>query len=300
MNHSPNKYILDKIAYLPDDPTWFIIKLEGLDMQRINPYNFYQMGSILHPLSLVTQESKVLDIAWDLNTARSWLAWLLSGTLVTLIVSRSATQSLFDSINAIIPQSYNDFSSIDSEKKLEWVQWYTLTNSLKEFETVFAAELPTFASYIVSQKGIYSTADLIERAEMAIDEPVRKMVPPELISDFNQAGRCLAFSLPTAAGFHTMRAVEGMLRIYWRIAMGRPAKAKTPMMANCIEQLRKKKEDPRLMDILDHIRDLHRNTTMHPEAFLDMKDALRLFDIAKSAISAMGDRVNALKPIPPA
>ena len=76
-------------------------------------------------------------------------------------------------------------------------------------------------------------------------------------------------------------------------------RAKASMMAKCIEQLRKKKEDPKLMDILDHIRDLHRNTTMHPEAFLDMKDALRLFDIAKSAISAMGDRINTLKITPP-
>ena len=48
------------------------------------------------------------------------------------------------------------------------------------------------------------------------------------------------------------------------------------------------------MEVLDHIRDLHRNTVMHPEAFLTMTEAQRLFDIAKSAISAMGDRINVL------
>lgn len=48
------------------------------------------------------------------------------------------------------------------------------------------------------------------------------------------------------------------------------------------------------MDILDHIRDLHRNTLMHPQAFLQMTEALRLFDIAKSAISAMAERMHIL------
>jgi hypothetical protein len=294
-----NKSFLDKIIYLPNDSKWLIIKLEGLDMQRINPHQFYQMGSALHPLSALTQESKVLDIAWDLYSARYWLRWLLSGSVVTLVVSKNATEALFMAINAIIPKDYSEFSSIDPERKLEWGEWYGITNGLKEFEPVFAAELPTFATYNVSQKGIYSTSDLIERSEMAIDESARSVISPELISDFNQAGRCLAFSLPTAAGFHTMRSVEGVLRIYWRLVMNRPPNAKAPMMSNCIEQLRKNDEDPRLMDILDHIRDLHRNTTMHPEIFLDMKEALRLFDIAKSAISAMGDRIIALKPTPP-
>jgi hypothetical protein len=266
-------------------------------MLRINPYNFYQMGTVLHPLSLIAQDAKVLDVAWDLHSARIWLSWLLSDSIVTLIVSRNAVQQLISAINDVIPTNFDAFSSIDSEKKLEWGQWYRITNGLKAFETVFAAELPTFATYVVSQKGIYSTSDLIERAEMAIDESVRNVISQELISDFNQAGRCLAFSLPTAAGFHTMRAVEGVLRIYWRLVMGRKLTAKTPMMSQCIEQLRDKREDSKLLDILNHIRDLHRNTTMHPEAFLDMKEALRLFDIAKSAISAMGDRINALSTV---
>jgi hypothetical protein len=56
----------------------------------------------------------------------------------------------------------------------------------------------------------------------------------------------------------------------------------------------KASEDSKLLDILDHFRDLHPNTTMHPEAFLESPEALKLFDIAESGISAMADRIKQL------
>lgn len=70
---------------------------------------------------------------------------------------------------------------------------------------------------------------------------------------------------------------------------------KLPTLHCASMKLRAAGEDPKLIDILDHIRDLHRNTLMHPEAFLKMTEALRLFDIAKSEISAMGDKINSRK-----
>ena len=170
-----------------------------------------------------------------------------------------------------------------------------IRHSLDSFETVFAAELPTCDTYSVSKKGIYSTADLIERPEMAIYEEVRKSLPDAVIGDFKQAGKCLAFELPTGAGFHTMRSTEAVLRIYWKLVLQPKSRIKPPEMAKCINELRKRGEDEKLLDVLDHIRDLHRNTLMHPEAFLTMKEALRLFDIAKSAITAMGDRIITLR-----
>jgi hypothetical protein len=296
---SLNQFKIDKTCCLPNDATWLYISIEGLDMKRVNQYYFYQLGTYLHPLSEISQDAAVSAIAWKLSNARTWIKWFLDGSLVTMVVSRAAALSLITAIDSVLPENTSDFPSIDPDKKLDWYGHYNITNSLKEFETVFAAELPTFDTYTVLKKGIYSTADLIERAEMAIDEAVRVKLPEKIISDFQQAGRCLALELPTASGFHTMRAVEGVLRIYWRLVVKPAESKKPPIMATCIDQLRKHGEEERLLDILDHIRDLHRNTIMHPEAFLEMKDALRLFDIAKSAISVMGDRINALQDVTP-
>lgn len=268
-------------------------------MKRVNQYQFYQMGMFMHPLSQLAEGAAVQQVAWQLYVARNWIDWLLSQTTFSLIVSRSAALRLREAIGAVVPENITDFGSIDPKKVLDWSEHWAITDSLKDLETLLAAELPTFDTYIVSKKGIYSTADLVERAENAIDDSARAVVSQEALRDFNQAGRCLAFELPTAAGFHTMRSVEAVLRTYWALVVKPILGTKPPEMAVCINELRSQGEDPKLMDVLDHIRDLHRNTIMHPEAFLETNHALRLFDIAKSAISAMGDRILALSAAPP-
>ena len=263
-------------------------------MKRVNQYWFYQLATIIHPLTLAAEGASVPQLAWGYDNARDWLRVLLNNEWYTVVVSRSAVQNIIDAIDKVVPRETSEFASIPEDRKLSWIEAYRIRQAAMEFETVSSAELPTWDTYIVSKKGIYSTADLIERAEMAIDESARQALTQNVLTDFKQAGRCLAFELATAAGFHTMRAVEAVLRGYWLLVQKPTTGVKPPEMAVCINELRVAGEDPKLMDILDHIRDLHRNTIMHPEAFLTMTDALRLFDIAKSAISAMGDRITAL------
>jgi hypothetical protein len=264
-------------------------------MKRVNQYTFYQLGMILHPLTTVEEGLSLPQSVWELNKARAWVEFVLENQLFRIVVCQSAAQKLVDAIDAVVPKKTSEFSAIDPKRELTWYEAYSIRSAASEFETVFAAELPTFDTYIVSKKGIYSTADLVERADMAFDESARTYLSEEVLSDFRQAGRCLAFELATGAGFHTMRAVEAVLRAYWRLVLKPTAGAKAPEMAVCINELRKAGESEKLMNILDDIRDLHRNTIMHPEAFLDMKDALRLFDVAKSAISAMADRIGELE-----
>ena len=45
---------------------------------------------------------------------------------------------------------------------------------------------------------------------------MRGDVPPFAINEFQAAGRCLAFGLCSASGFHSARAVECLLREYHR------------------------------------------------------------------------------------
>lgn len=290
-----------KLGTFPTDPTWLFLAVEGTDMKRVNQYLFYQMGMNIHPLGSIRAGAPIQELAWTLYTAREWLQYLLKNQDIQLVVCKTAIQNLISKIDLLIPQDYKDFVSIDPAKELDAIDHWGLTHRLEEFETVLANELPTMDTYVVWKKGIYSTADLIERAEDAIEPTARKRLilsVPNAITDLNQAGRCLAFEVPTASGFHTMRATEAILREYWRLVRKPDAGTKPPEMQQCINELRAEGEEPKLMDILDHIRVLHRNTLMHPEAFLTMKEALRLFDIAKSAISAMADRIGELVPVP--
>jgi hypothetical protein len=250
----------------------------------------------LHPLSTIEEGVGLQLWYWPLYNAKVWLQFLLNDQLIHLVVSRGPASNLLNAIDAVLPTGdLSTWSTIGPERKLNFVEAYTIKTALESFETVFSAELPTVDTYVVAPKGIYLTADLVERAEYALDEACRDVIPLNAVTDFNQAGRSLAFELPTGAGFHTMRATEAVLRQYWSLVKKAPDGTKPPEMAQCINEVRAAGEDPKLMDILDHVRDLHRNALMHPEIFLTTQDALRLFDISKSAISAMSDRITTLK-----
>jgi len=248
------------------------------------------MGSIFHPLSKMAEEEKIINVAWDLDGARSWLTWLLNDNLVTIVISRNAAQSLVNIINDIIPANYKDFSSIDSEKTLGWLHWYRINNGIKDFETVFSAELQNLDTYFVIQKLAYVTHDLIENGEKVLPQNVINRLPEEAIVDIRQAGRCIAFELPTGAGYHIMRATEKVLRIYYEQVIGESPAQK--VWAGCITALKQSgKANDKILSIFDQIRDLHRNPLMHPEVFLGINEALTLFDIAKSAITVMVDEI---------
>ena len=268
-------------------------------MRRLNQFQVYQLSKYLGAISNIASDATLQQHVWDIYLAKEWLRWLIDGTLGFQInVSRAAAEQLVGYLNVLVPDqaaAAAPVPTISQDRKVQWWEASGLSRSLTEFETVFAAELPTIATYVVAKKGIYETADLIERSEQAIDEGARAVLSEDCKSDFQQAGKCLAFELPTASGFHTMRATESVVRKYWQLVKKPVAPTKPPEMAVCINELRAAGEDPKLMDVLDHIRDLHRNTLMHPEAFLTMAQALRLFDIAKSAISAMGDRITELQ-----
>lgn len=132
------------------------------------------------------------------------------------------------------------------------------------------AELQTFAAYQVSQKGIYSTADLVDRAENVFAEDVRSLIGQTARDDVNQAGRCLALDLPTASGFHIMRATETVLKAYGKQFQTKP---KTRNWHSYITALKATNASPKALAVLDQIRDLHRNPTLHPEVVLSSEEA---------------------------
>ena len=131
-------------------------------MKRVNQHTFYQLASIVHPLSTVAEGLSLTQSVWDLNQAWAWVDFILNNQTYGLFVCRSAAQEVVDAITAIVPRDTSEFSAIGPERKLTWYEAYRIRNSVAEFEVVFAAELPTLDTYIVSKKGIYSTADLVE------------------------------------------------------------------------------------------------------------------------------------------
>ena len=168
-----------------------------------------------------------------------------------------------------------------------------LVNKLQEFEAVLSAELQTLATYQVSQKGIYSTPDLIERAESLFPEEIKRKLPKDAVRDIRESGRCLAFDNATASGFHILRATETVIHAYY-VEVCKPTDKKT--LDNWGQYVIELKKCPgadvqRIANIIDDLREQERNLIMHPEIFLSPNDAFKLFSVAQGAIITMADKL---------
>jgi hypothetical protein len=118
---------------------------------------------------------------------------------------------------------------------------------------------------------------------------IRNKLPQLAVTDVKAAGRCLAFDLPTSAGFHIARAVETVLLQYFSVLGIELPEYKN--LGRYIETLREKGPakgiDSKVVAAVDQFRDLYRNPIMHPDVNLTSDEAQTLFANAQSAISAI-------------
>jgi hypothetical protein len=79
-------------------------------------------------------------------------------------------------------------------------------------ETIINAELGVADSYYVTRKAGYDTSVLISNAEVMFskDLPQKVMLA---IPDIRESGKCLAFELGTAAGFHVRAGLRNSDRM---------------------------------------------------------------------------------------
>ncbi len=109
----------------------------------------------------------------------------------------------------------------DFEKEIQYWHVSNLKEKIGELETVMARESPTVPIFFIPQKGIYKTDELINRAETMFSAELQKGIPRQAITDVHEAGRCIAFELSTAAGFHVLRATEALTREYYKFVTNR-------------------------------------------------------------------------------
>lgn len=248
---------------------------------------FYDLGTTLHPIGELRQGQDFNAVFYPLYMAESRLDNLLNQTLIPVKVCRNDAEILKKAISAITDRMAKKDAK-DEDKLISPYDVYQLSDALKRFEAVLAAELSQMDTYFVSQKGCYSTIHLIENSELIFPESIRSFLPADSMIDIRQGGRCLAFELATAAGFHFMRATESVLHKYYDVISQGKARPRTRNMGKYIEALEKiRGVDPKILAVLKQIKDLHRNPIAHPEAVLDMEEATALLGIVQSAITTM-------------
>jgi len=160
--------------------------------------------------------------------------------------------------------------------------------SFSAFETVMIAELQSLPIFLVPPRGAFDNNSLIEAGHLLFPKSLLSKVP-ETELDVQQAGKCIAFNLPTAAGFHLHRANEAVLRRYFDEIMGNKNRPIPATMGTLLGELKKHSAgDPNIIAALDAIKTFHRNPLMHPEHTLkDIDEAISLYSAIRSAIGYM-------------
>lgn len=273
-------------------------------MEKLNLPFFYQLGAQLNPLvkMKVTDQNR-LEVAFSAMALRDSINGLL-GWSVGVSVCRPSAAAVLIATEEVV-QWWRTTKLEDTAKPDRAIdgKLRVLINKARTFETVLCEELMTLSAYSAAKKGIYSTGDLIEQADKVFPSSILDKLSPEVVREIKEAGKCLAFDIPTACGFHMLRATEGVLHEYY-IAVGEPKKNdKLENWGAYIAYLYKLTKPEAKIDgetvnhikkvlaLLQQVKDQDRNLIMHAEVVLNVNEAFILFETTKTAIMIMVDRI---------
>ena len=257
-------------------------------MQRINTSYFYRLAMKLIPLRDITAGKTVLDVWGDLYGAEEELGIFLCNGLMPPITCRGAGDQLLDLLRKMTNAMFSDPpTDPPTFRVIQWNETQELSEALQRFEISLQSDFSIRDTFIVSPKAAYSTTLLAESGETLVSKAARDLVP-FMQQDLHDAGRCMAFELPTAAAFHLFRAVEAMVCSYGEFVRGKPfsyseKKKGLGGYANCLKEKRLKVNE-RIINAIEQLSLLHRNPTMHPEWHISNTELLVTVGLVVSVI----------------
>lgn len=174
-------------------------------------------------------------------------------------------------VSEVIQQNLSDAGGT-----LEQHQLASLKTAFTNFEITLKADLAVANLYVLTSKGAYDTAILAESGVQAFPETLAKKVP-DAVNDAQQAGRCIAFDLPTSAAFHMHRAHEAVVHAYFKAFAPTEKTPDRQALSAWVQALEKANAPKNILAAVRDINTLHRNPVLHPEHTLrDSGEAIAL------------------------
>ncbi|HEV2163084.1 MAG TPA: hypothetical protein VGR52_12745 [Stellaceae bacterium] len=283
----------------------------GDDVERINQFSFYELGQKLKALTAYSGDIKPTPALWvEMYVADNALEDLLKGIPIPVGVCRNAARALSDAITDVIRATF--FRKGDDGKMQfhlpadnadaidEW-KWNSIKSAITTFETVFSAEMREVATYFVPRREIYSTPALVDSADESFPASLLGFLPQKTRDDWKAAGRCLAFNLLSASGFHVARVVEGTVELYYQLFSGKPGATLVSWYEyeKELTAIAAAKPDPcpseKTLAEFRQMKSDYRNPIMHPRVTLTESDARMLFDNGESLIIAMAEEIKSIR-----
>ena len=265
-------------------------------MQPVDPAFLFETGDAARGLLRLSEGMERIDAWLIVNATRN----AVSSSVYQSVYSEHFRHPLITSAHSLI--NHLDglmgvlFPSEGEGRAIAQWEIVPLQTEYSKFETIFLSELQSITSYIVTRKGGFDISTMVHAGSVFFSKELAAKVP-DALPDLDQAMRCIAFEVPTAAGFHLHRANESVLRKYWDQVTGgadRPEQGNMGVYLFELNKLNKGKKSVR--EHLKSIKDFHRNPLMHPEESLESVDeAIDLMAAIRCSIGYMLKEI----PMPP-
>jgi hypothetical protein len=278
---------------------------KGYAMQRVDGNYLYTVGAQIHPIAMFSGYSNepgkpgttMAEAHFPLLIAEGAIDPLLSRSVFRLKTSVQAGHALLATIRRVVQEIQDEQ---DKSKTLGYYDIYLLTSQLTTFEAVLAAELALLPLYVVTQKAGFDTSILIDNGAQCFPAELMFKVP-DAMPDLQQATKCIAFEVPTAAGFHLHRANEAVLRKYWDAVTDGAKRPKSRNMGDYLVEMDKRNVgNDKVKAALRHLKDFHRNPLIHPEDVLTTDEAIALMNSVHTVLVQMLREIPIATQIPPA
>jgi hypothetical protein len=268
---------------------WFS-PLGGSSMKKTDLSIFLHLGEALGDLRQIGQGKEWVEFFSLTLNPLAWIKKFLHETDgIPLPESRAAASRLLTILTEFHRQPIDPKRAITSD---EAIALFFATN---EFLEAFDREHRNIDVFTVTPKGLYDTRLLAEKTEEKFPENVRKHFSKTMLYDLRQAGRCLAFDVPTACAFHIFRLTEALTLLYYERLAKQPWTLTGRDLGKYIEQLNKLPGvNTDATRRLDEIRKFERNPTIHPEHIVALERAPILFELCTGAIFVMGEEIEKL------
>lgn len=254
-------------------------------MEKLNVYTYVMLGVKLSTLNLIKEGFQLSTLVFleqhDIRQVQALLAQLSNDENSPLTSSRITCKTLHDELEVIFPR---DLKTVDLERTITAEEERRIARFANIFDVALGTDLIAQHNYYIPQVSIYSIDTLLQRGELLIGPEARAVLPPELVPELRQFGQSFAFGVPTAAGFHLVRALEWVLR-YYVLGVGETlGDVKDRSWGNYLKKIEAMNGDPRIVAVWRNLKREYRDDLMHPELHLSMEQVFALIETAHTLI----------------
>ena len=252
-------------------------------MHESYPSFWWLLGRFVHPV-------KVLSAELPKDTQMQIVASAMHGCDMFLRYGREMKDLLPAShekvciFQAQATHWTNIFIGVEQIKPGETIE--NLTKIWDGFTITLKDELDRLPTFTATNKGNLSIHALVTGASKGYPQGVLELIDEFIVREIDQAGKCLAYEMPTSCGFHILRAVETGMKGYVHAATGKLPGIKNRNWGEYIFQLETAKAHSDLIDVLRVLK-TKRNPLMHPTDNLEVDEAISLLCVCQAGMEAL-------------